>query len=160
VSLQAWRIDKTKWAASSFSGEGARLHGGRWNSPGRPMVYTSEHAALAAMEILVHAIPSGLLVQAYCAIAARFDESLVDPVAKKSLPKDWASNPAPKSTQQFGDAWLASGDSRPVLRVPSVVVAGSFNYLLNPLHPLFRRVRIGKPKPFRFDPRLLGEQGE
>ena len=152
--VSVWRIDKLKWAATSFSGDGARLYGGRWNSPGHPMIYTSEHPALAALEILVHAIPDKLLLRAYCSIEAKFDDSLLDVLPKKTLPRDWSHDPVSKSTQRLGEIWLASEESRPVLKVPSAVVNGSFNYLINPLHPRLRQIRIGKPKPFRFDPRL------
>lgn len=155
---RAWRIDKTRWAATSFSGEGARLYGGRWNSPGRPVVYAAEHPALAAMEILVHAVPDQLLATAYCLIEATFDDVLVDELPAKDLPPDWADDPAPDSTRRLGDAWLAAPGSRPVLRVPSAVVRTTNNYLLNPLHPRFGEVRIGTPQPFRFDPRLLGKK--
>ncbi len=152
--VSVWRIDKLKWATSSFSGDGARLYGGRWNSPGHPMVYMSEHPALGALEILVHAISDQLLLRAYCSIEAKFDDSLFDVLPKKALPRDWSHDPVSKSTQRLGDMWLASEESRPVLKVPSAVVNGSFNYLFNPLHPKFRQIRVGKPKPFRFDPRL------
>ena len=150
----AWRIDKKKWRTTSFTGEGARLYGGRWNSPGRPLVYTAEHSALAALEILVHAIPDSLLVHSYSLIEATFDDSLIDELLKKELPKDWASDPAPRSTQRVGDAWLDAATSRPVLRVPSAVIPQAYNFLINPMHAEFRKIRIGKPKPFRFDPRL------
>lgn len=152
--VRVWRIDKLKWATTSFSGEGANLYGGRWNSPGLPMIYTSEHPALAALEILVHSIPDQLLFRSYFAIEAKFDDSLLDVLPKKALPRDWSHDPVPKSTQRLGDAWLASGDSRPVLKVPSAVVSGTFNYFINPLHPKFRQIRVGKPNRFRFDPRL------
>ena len=152
--VSVWRIDKLKWATSSFLGDGARLYGGRWNSPGHPMIYTSEHPALGALEILVHAISDQLLLRAYCSIEAKFDDSLFDVLPKKALPRDWSHDPVSKSTQRLGDMWLASEESRPVLKVPSAVVNGSFNYLINPLHPKFRQIRVGKPKPFRFDPRL------
>ena len=55
-----WRIVKTKYAAQAFDGEGARLYGGRWNSPGLRMVYNSENVALAALEILRHLVKSSL----------------------------------------------------------------------------------------------------
>jgi RES domain-containing protein len=154
VIRRAWRIDKKKWRSTSFSGEGARLYGGRWNSPGRPLVYAAEHAALAALEILVHGIPEQLLAQAYCLIEATFDHALVEELPTKDLPRDWASDPVPRSTQRIGDAWLTAPSSRPVLRVPSAVIPEAFNFLINPLHADFRKVRVGKPKPFRFDPRL------
>src|SRR3990172_1776005 len=53
VAITAWRIVKARHAANAFGGEGARVEGGRWNSPGTPVVYTSQSAALAALELLV-----------------------------------------------------------------------------------------------------------
>jgi RES domain-containing protein len=154
VTVRAWRIDKAKRAATAFGGEGARLYGGRWNNPGRPVVYTSEHPALAALEILVHAVPDQLLTTAYVLIEVTFDESLVDTPDVSALPPDWASDPPPDSARRFGDAWLAAADSKPVLRVPSAVVRTAFNYLQNPLHPRFGEVRVGSSQPFEFDHRL------
>jgi RES domain-containing protein len=155
VTLRAWRIDKRQWASTAFSGEGARLYGGRWNTKGRAVVYAAEHAALAALEILVHVQDEQLLAAAYVLIEATLDDALVEEIPPGELPRDWAADPAPASTQGAGDAWLAAVDSRPVLRVPSAVVRTGWNYLLNPLHPRFREIHIGSPQPFEFDPRLL-----
>lgn len=154
MTARAWRIDKARWADTSFSGEGARLYGGRWNSAGRPLVYTAEHAALAAMEILVHVHVEQLLKAAYVLIEATFGDDLVDVIPAAKLPKDWDANPVPASVQQFGDNRLAAPGSRPVLRIPSAVIPAGWNYLLNPLHPRFSEIRTGKPQPFKFDPRL------
>lgn len=57
MKRRAWRIVKEKHAATAFSGEGARLYGGRWNSVGTSLVYTSGTKALAALESLVHLNP-------------------------------------------------------------------------------------------------------
>lgn len=155
MSLRVWRIDKAKWAATAFSGDGARLYGGRWNSKGRPLIYAAEHSALAAMEILVHIRAEELLTTAYVLIEATFDESLVQELTPTELPADWAADPIPASAQQVGDAWLAAAKSQPILRVPSAVVRTGWNFLLNPLHPRFTEIGIGTPQPFEFDPRLL-----
>jgi RES domain-containing protein len=154
VIVRAWRIDKTRWADTSFSGEGARLPGGRWNSAGRPLVYTAEHAALAALEILVHVQDEQLLQLAYVLIEATFDDDLVDVIPEAKLPKDWDANPVPAAVQRFGDDWLAAPGSRPVLRVPSAVISAGWNYLINPVHQRFSEIRIGNSQPFKFDPRL------
>ena len=69
------------------------------------------------------------------------------------LPDDWRQLPAPPSTRDLGSRWVAESRSV-VLRVPSIVVNGEFNYLLNPRHPDFARLKIGEPLPFSFDPRL------
>lgn len=157
MTVRAWRIDKRKWAATAFSGEGARLYGGRWNSKGRPMVYAAEHSALAALEILVHVKAEELVAASYVLIVATFPDSLVQEIQPGELPEDWADDPPSVSTQRLGDVWLNDVESKPVLRVPSAVVRTAWNYLLNPFHPRFSEVVIDQPLPFEFDPRLLRE---
>lgn len=151
-SISAWRIVKQKLARSAFSGEGARLYGGRWNSPGRSLVYTSESRALALAEILVHLEFPGALSR-YVVFEVEIDQSTVTALDPGELPKNWRAEPAPRRLQAIGDGWIASGTSA-VLRVPSAVVAGEFNYLLNPLHPDFSRLVIHGPERFSIDRRL------
>lgn len=150
--ITAWRITKARYAAGAFDGEGARLAGGRWTSPGNPVVYTAENAALAALEILVHLDATGR--PAYALIPCTFPGDIVLRLDRRRLPAAWRSYPAPASLQQLGDAWFKSGASA-VLDVPSVVIDMQSNYLLNPTHSDFGRVTIGKPGPFDFDSRLL-----
>jgi RES domain-containing protein len=153
--LTAWRLTKTKHLATAWDGDAARRAGGRWNSVGTAVVYTSATLSLALAEILVH-ISAGPL-PAYTAISIEFDDSLVSVLAATDVPADWNSYPPPASTQAIGDAWVS--DARAViLRVPSVVVPVEFNYVLNPSHTDFPRVRIGAPMPFPFDPRLVQPQ--
>jgi RES domain-containing protein len=147
----AWRLTKTKFVGAAWDGEGAKQSGGRWNSVGVPVVYASGSLSLALVEILVH-LPGGI-VPAYSAIPIEFDDSLVSVVARRLLPRNWRRQPPPKATQAIGDKWVAAARSA-VLRVPSVVVPSESNYVLNPLHPDFRRVKIGAAVPFPFDPRL------
>lgn len=148
----AWRLTKTKYLASAWDGEGARQTGGRWNSVGTAVVYTSATLSLALTETLVH-IPAGVL-SAYTAIPIDFDDTLVTMLEPKDIPTDWNANPPPASTQAIGDAWVSAARSA-VLRVPSVVVPIEFNYVLNPSHADFARAHIGAPMPFPFDPRLI-----
>ena len=151
--IRSWRIVKAKFASNAFDGEGARLLGGRWNSPGKRVVYTSESAALAALEMLVH-IGRMSILPAYVVIRCEFDEKLVIDLDRRKLPGHWRTFPAPPALPALGDAWLASGKS-PVLRVPSAIVPGESNYLLNPAHPKFARITIGAPERFELDLRLL-----
>jgi RES domain-containing protein len=148
----AWRLTKTKYLESAWDGEGARQQGGRWNSVGTPVVYVSGTLSLALTELLVH-IDAGILA-AFTAIPVEFDESLVRVLEPRDLPSDWQSNPPPGSTQAIGDEWVSSGGSA-MLRVPSVVVPVEFNYVVNPGHSDFRRLRIGEPIAFPLDSRLL-----
>ena len=150
MKLRAGRIVKAKHAATAFSGEGARLYGGRWNSPGVSLVYTSGTKALAALESLVHLNPP--VIFKYAAIPIEFDAALVEKVT--ALPADWNDMPAPPSTRAIGDLWAKQARSA-VLELPSVIIPGESNYLLNPAHPDFKKIVIGKPEPFSFDPRLL-----
>lgn len=153
--LTGWRIVKTKYAAQAFDGEGARLYGGRWNSPGVRMVYTSENLALAALEILTHLGKSSLLTS-YSRCAVHFDESLITSLDRSLLPANWRAYPAPPELQLLGDTWATSMTSV-VLEVPSVVIETESNYLINPLHPDFSTLVIDQPEPFDFDSRLMAQ---
>jgi RES domain-containing protein len=149
---EAWRIVKPKHAATAFSGDGAAKTGGRWNSRGMPVVYASSTKSLAALETLVHLNPP--VPFKYVAFRLQFDAALVENIPLNGLPADWRVQPPPPSTKAIGDAWLREVRSA-VLALPSVVVPGELNYLLNPAHPAFKKISIGKPEGFTFDPRLL-----
>lgn len=149
---QAWRIVKARHAAVAFDGEGARLFGGRWNSPGTRLVYSSGTQALAALESLVHLNPP--VAFPFVIIPIGFDPALVETVALSGLPAGWNREPPPAFTQHLGDRWVEEARSA-ILEVPSALIPSEANYLLNPAHPNFKRVRVGKPIPFSFDPRLL-----
>lgn len=148
-----WRIVKTKHAVHAFDGEGARLYGGRWNSRGVRLVYTSESLALAALEMLTHLGKSSVLAS-YSRCAVHFDSTLVISLNRSRLPVNWRTYPAPSELQLLGDMWVAE-QSSVVLEVPSVLVETESNYLLNPLHPDFASLVIDSPVPFNFDPRLI-----
>jgi len=154
VILHAWRIFQRRHAAIAFTGEGARLYGGRWNSRGTALLYASESVSLAALEILVH-LQSPRHLASYLVARLSFDDSLVEKIGLKRLPRNWRSYPAPRELQNLGDRWAARQASV-VLQVPSVIVAGEHNFLLNPAHPDFPAIRRGVAKPLPFDPRLKG----
>jgi RES domain-containing protein len=149
--LSAWRLTKTKYLSTAWDGEGAKRSGGRWNNIGTTVVYTSATLSLALVETLVH-VSSGLL-PAYTAVPIEFEESLVTILEAKDLPANWKDDPPPAAARAIGDAWVLA-DKSAALRVPSVVVPVEFNYVLNPKHSDFGRVRIGVAMPFPFDPRL------
>ena len=153
MTVSAWRIVKVKYAAMAFSGEGAKRDGGRWNSIGTAVVYTSESTSLAMLEMLVN-IESQELLKRYVLFEVTFDEALVQAVDPMALPKTWRRSPPPPAVQRVGDLWVAAGGSA-VLKVPSVIVAEGWNYMLNPAHPDFAKIVIGPKQPARFDSRLL-----
>jgi RES domain-containing protein len=149
----AWRVVKTRYAATAFDGEGARLYGGRWNSPGTRVVYAAESVALALLEIVLHARSTDLLAS-YSLFSVRFDDALVQAVSPESLPHGWRAFPPLPSTQAIGDAWAHHGASA-VLRVPSVTFDQECHYLLNPAHRDFPGIALGEPRQLVVDPRLL-----
>ena len=148
--IRAWRIVDATRVANAFSGEGPWLRGGRWNSAGVRVVYAAENAALAALEVLVHLRQMASLPE-FVVISCDFDEKLVTNIG--DVPANWREYPPPPQLQAMGDEWVRSARSA-VLRVPSVIVPGENNYLLNPAHPKFKRIAIGKPERFALDPRL------
>jgi RES domain-containing protein len=137
----------------AFDGKGAALNPGRWNTAGVPVVYTAESRSLASLEILVHAEDTSLLTAIrWVTIPVEIDESLIH--VPRTLPRNWWRIPPSGSTRAFGTAWVKQART-PVLRVPSAVTRGEFNYVLNPRHPEFAQLRIGKAAPFTFDHRAL-----
>lgn len=127
--------------------------GGRWNSPGRPLVYASEHLSLAVLETLVHLNPERFPVNSV-AYSVELPDRSVERVSRVNLSAAWTTDASFASTRAIGDAWLEEGQSL-VLRVPSAVVPQEENVLINPEHPLFASsVHIASGEPFLFDPRL------
>jgi RES domain-containing protein len=152
--LTAWRLVKTRHVATAWDGEGAAATGGRWNSPGVPVIYASATLSLSLLEILVH-LPSGLM-PSYKAMSVQFDESLVTTLPASAVPANFQSYPVPPETRAVGDAWVASGRSA-VLSVPSVIVPMERNYVFHPGHRDFRKLRIGAAQAFPLDRRLAAK---
>ena len=154
--VSAWRITKRKHAKSAFTGEGARLYGGRWNRRGTAMIYTAESRSLAVLEIMVH-LDSPELLKKYVLFEVGIDEKYILDIDASALPRNWRAEPAPSRVQAMGDEWVAKSTSA-VLRVPSALVPGESSFLLNPGHADFRKLQIGAAVPFQFD-RRLAERG-
>lgn len=153
--MKVWRLCKRRHAA--LDGEGARLAGSRWNSRGTAVVYASDSLSLAALELLVHCDPA-LLPDDLVAIAIEIPDGLARRrVEIAELPRSWRRHPAPESLARMGDLWAKEMLSA-VLSVPSAVVPGERNVLLNPRHPDFGRIRAGRLERFALDARLAGRR--
>ena len=150
--VTAWRITKRSRSHDAFTGDGAKKYGGRWNSPGTPCIYTAQSQALAALDFLVHTESPELLAK-YVLIAVEIDEQFISEISRSLLPRNWQADPSHPKLRHVGDQWVNDA-STAVLRVPSALVPNEHNFLLNPLHPDFKNLRIGKPISFRFDSRL------
>lgn len=142
--MRLWRLTRAAYAA--LNGEGARLYGGRWNSPGRAVVYTAAEAALAVLEVRVHLdLPFDLLPDDYVLLTIETGEPRAE------------EGPAlndPGACRAYGDRWLAERRSA-LLRVPSVIVPESRDVLINPAHPDALGIHIVQSRPWTFDPRLF-----
>ncbi|MBI4624913.1 MAG: RES domain-containing protein [Verrucomicrobia bacterium] len=151
-AVLVWRLLRKRYADEAFSGEGSRRFGARWSPAGINVVYCAESRSLATLEVLVNVRdPKLLYAQSWVLIPAELPAGAIERPAQ--VPASWRANPYSPATQHFGAEWVRSARSV-ALRIPSVVVPGEFNYLLNPAHPDFACVRIGKPVAFHFDSRL------
>jgi RES domain-containing protein len=150
----AWRIVRSSRAHTAFSGEGAWRNGGRWSSVGVRVVYVSEHQSTAALEIFVHTAPF-IIPEKYKAFRLEWPDSLTENFPMKKWPVNWRISPPPAETVEIGDRWAEEQRSA-ILAVPSAISPDDRNFLLNPEHPDFKRIRIAPPIDYEFDPRLLG----
>jgi RES domain-containing protein len=146
----AFRV--TRRAYADLSGEGARLVGGRWNSPGRPALYLAESRALAMLEVLVHLdLDAQLIPQDYVFMAVDFS-ALED--ASGWMEDGPSLPPSDAECRAIGDAFLDAGHAL-ALRVPSILVPRASDFILNPAHGLIGQVKIEPLEPFALDRRLL-----
>ena len=149
----AFRLVKERHARGAFDGEGARRFGGRWNHKGTGVVYLSGSLALAALEQFIHLGREGLSLSfVYFEVLIPDGVSLTK-IDRKDLPGDWRSEPSSPTTMDIGTGWIHSGGSA-LLQVPSAVIPIEFNYLLNTAHREMKLIKIGRPVPFAFDPRM------
>lgn len=159
--MRIWRICRAPYAAEAFSGEGARRFGGRWNSRGVPMVYTSSSLSLAAIELFVHLEP-GLAPSDLVYLSAILPEG--EPARtfyQAELPSGWWTDSVADgmpNPREMGDAWIRDRSSL-ALEVPSVPIRAEWNVLLNPLHPRMSELQIQTAEPFVFDARMF-QQGQ
>jgi RES domain-containing protein len=149
----AWRIVRAARVKSAFTGEGARVYGGRWNSRGTAVVYVSEHESLAALELLVHLAPLSPTAR-YLSFRLEWEDKLTEYLSVKNLPPRWNAEPPIFQTMQIGDEWVHAGKSV-ALAVPSVLSRSEMNFLLNPKHADFKKIKISQPVEYRFDSRLV-----
>lgn len=150
--MRAWRIVRAKLAANAFDGEGARLFGSRWTSPGVRVVFAAESRALAMLEMLVHLGDEWSHLR-YVLFEVDIDERDVERLDDATLPAEWRRFPAPHGLRALGDAWAASKRSL-AWSVPSAVVPQERNLVLNPAHPRFAELAPRGPVPIDLDPRL------
>jgi len=148
-----WRITRRPFLAQALEGLGAKKYGGRWNSKGFAVVYTSESLELAVLEALVH-LDIDLLPKDVYQIGFELDDHLVTGVPAP-LPGGWDSPPPySPNVQAIGDRWIGSGSSLG-LRVPASVLPSRSNVLINPSHPQIHRLREIERGPLPWPSRVV-----
>jgi len=148
-----YRITKERYA-DDLAGTGARLYGGRWNSKGVPVVYTSHHRSLCLLEMLVHA-PVDILPADLRMVTIRIPEGLtVYEVTPRQLPAEWRGYPYDSLTRDIGDNLLKSGDYA-LIRVPSAIVEEEWNWLVHPGFVSSTEISITEMKPLYLDERFM-----
>lgn len=150
-----YRLAKSKYC-HDLSGSGARKTGGRWNSKGIPIVYTSDSRALCTVEIAVH-MPLSILPIDFKLVTIDIPDSIeIAEMNVRILPDGWSSIPYIGATQKLGDKFVKKRKYA-VIRVPSAVVSGDFNILINPQHADFSKIQVIKIENFSFDKRLFSK---
>ena len=149
--MRVWRLCRKRYAA--FDGEGARIAGGRWNRRGTAVVYTSSALSLAVLEYFVN-LSSRVTPPDLVVVTADVPDTLeITTVGVAGLPRSWRKYPAAEALAELGTRW-AQEKKTPILAVPSAVVPQEKNYLLNPAHPDFKKITVGKPEAFSLDLRM------
>ncbi len=147
------RICKIKYGKTAFSGAGGLESAGRWHRKGQSIIYAAATLSLAALELFVHLGRTDSKIKFVSASANIPDNLAIEVLDVAALPAHWHSCPPIDATMDLGSQWCAEARSV-AIKVPSAVVRGEFNYLLNPAHPDFKHVVISNSEAFTFDQRL------
>ena len=148
-----YRLASKKYS-NDLTGVGAEITGGRWNFKGTRVLYTADSRALCMAEIAVHT-PVGIMPKDYFMITIEIpDYSQITQLEVKPLPKDWRKFPYSKLTQELGDSFINKNEVL-YIKVPSAVVQGDYNILINPQHSDSDKVKILKIEEFDFDERIF-----
>lgn len=151
--MQVFRLSRKKYA-SELSGIGASKFGNRWNSKGTEIIYCADSRALAMAEVSVH-LSLVTLPKDFVMLEIDIPKSIAINILKvENLPENWNDFPHSDGTQKIGDDFIRSNKFC-ILKVPSAVVKGDFNYLINPHHKEFKKIKIRDFYEFPFDRRLF-----
>jgi RES domain-containing protein len=149
-----YRILRKAFSHKPFDGEGAYRFGGRWSSVGTRLSYAAEHLSLAMVEYFIHIEPDDP-PRDLVAVAAEIPDSVSrSHITEKQLPSNWRQSPSPPELAAIGDRFVRDGRAA-ILIVPSALVPNESNWLINPRHPRFSRIRVRSVSPFEYDARFF-----
>lgn len=147
-----YRITKKEHAA--LDGMGGLYGPGRWHKKGFPVIYTSEHASLAAWEKIVHVASFENIQNNLLLVKIVIPDGIeIQSVPENILLEGWDNFPFSSETVNFGTLFLQKKEHL-ALKVPSVIIPDEFNIILNPLHPDIQRCKVISEIPFLFDKRV------
>ena len=152
---RVYRILRKSYSKTPLDGEGAYRFGGRWSSPGVRLAYTAEYQSLAMIEYFVHIDANDAPRDLVLVTIAIPDAVSRESISLRELPANWRATPPPAELTEFGDSFAKAGRSA-VLIVPSALAPEESNWLINPGHPQFLRIRVVKTEAFRYDQRFFG----
>lgn len=151
--MKVFRLTKNKYA-EELNGKGASKSGNRWDSKGTEIIYAAESRALAIAEVAVH-LTLATIPSDYVMIEIEIPDHIkINGIKVIDLPDNWNNHPPIYSTQKIGDDFIDTIKDC-ILKIPSAVVQGDFNYLINPYHKEFQKVRIVNVTDFPFDERII-----
>lgn len=154
--MRVYRLSRKKYS-KELSGKGAAISGNRWNSKGTEIIYTAESRALAMAEVLVH-LTLATLPRDFMMLEIDIPKNIsIEELSLENLPRNWNSHPPSSETQKIGDQFIQELKNC-VLKVPSAVVPGDFNFLINPFHNEFKEITIIDSKDFPFDYRIFAHR--
>jgi RES domain-containing protein len=146
-----YRLGRRKWA-NDLTGEGSRLHGGRWNNVGTPCIYTSASRALCVLEYSCH-VSLDDVARALTFTVYDIPGDTIFVCEEASLPGNWRTMHHTEECRNYGSKLLH--EDHLIIRVPSVVLPYEYNYLLNPQHPGFsQKITIVNIEDYSYDIRI------
>ena len=149
--MKVYRISKCTYI-DDLKGSSAATYPGRWNSKGTYILYTSTNPSLALLESVVHM--SRIAIDNYCMICLEIPEDRILKIQATDLPDDWFTNPSPDGLKTIGDHFIQNNRYL-ALQLPSVIMPEENNYLLNPGHPDFKKVKMMYTRKVSIDKRLV-----
>jgi RES domain-containing protein len=151
--MKVFRLARKKYLIELL-GKGASISGARWNSKGTEIIYCAQNRALAMAEVLVH-LSLATLPNDFVMLTIDIpDDISVEVLDLNKLSIDWNVFPCTFETPLLGDDFIRRNEAC-VLKVPSAVVKGDFNFLINPYNADFYKIKIIEQVDFPFDKRIF-----
>jgi RES domain-containing protein len=152
--IRVYRILRKAYSKTPLDGEGAYRFGGRWSSVGTRLAYTAEHLSLAMIEYFIHIDPDDPPKDLVAVTAEVPDSVSRTLISARQLPATWRQSPSQPELVAIGDRFVRDRRAA-ILIIPSALAPAESNWLINPRHPEFSRIRLRSVDAFDYDPRFF-----